>query len=310
LLGPINQLANLTETLMSGHTALTKVFELLDEDNVELSNIGFESMAPIRGEVTFENVDFEYSDGTCALQGVSFATQPSRQIALVGESGAGKSTLIHLILGLYLPTAGKVLIDGRDITEMNLRNVRRQMGIVSQETILVNGTVRDNIRYGTPEASDEDVIAAAKVANAHEFISKLADGYEAQIGEDGVRLSGGQRQRLAIARAVLRNPCILILDEATSALDSESEYLVQQALERLSAGRTTFVIAHRLSTILNSDEIFAMKQGRVVERGTHQELLVKHGEYARLYHTQFQRALQLNAALTQQLESQPSRPIA
>jgi ABC-type multidrug transport system fused ATPase/permease subunit len=179
------------------------------------------------------------------------------------------------------------------------------MGIVSQETILVNGTVRDNIRYGTPEASDEDVIAAAKVANAHEFISKLADGYEAQIGEDGVRLSGGQRQRLAIARAVLRNPCILILDEATSALDSESEYLVQQALERLSAGRTTFVIAHRLSTILNSDEIFAMKQGRVVERGTHQELLAQHGEYAHLYHTQFHRALQLNAALAQQLESQP-----
>lgn len=292
LLNPINQLAMMTETLMSGSTALGKIFDLLDNGEVEFPADG-EAVEQIRGEVAFHNVDFTYTDGTKALDGVTVAVEPGKQIALVGESGAGKSTLIHLILGLYLPTTGQVKIDGKDITTLNLRSLRRQIGMVSQETILVSGNVRDNIRYGTPEATDADVVSAAQRANAHEFIMRLPDGYDASIGEEGVKLSGGQRQRLAIARALLRDPRILILDEATSALDSESELQVQQALEVLRCNRTTFVIAHRLSTILNSDAILVMKAGRIVERGTHEELLARRGEYAHLYHTQFHRALNL-----------------
>ena len=292
LLTPINQLAMLTETLMSGSTALGKIFELLDSDEVEFPAEG-EQVEQIRGEVAFQDVSFVYNDGTQALDRISVSVEPGKQIALVGESGSGKSTFIHLILGLYLPSEGQMFIDGKDLTTLNLRSLRRRIGMVSQETILMSGTLRDNIRYGTPEATDADVVAAAKGANAHEFISKLPKGYDAQIGEEGVKLSGGQRQRIAIARALLRDPRILILDEATSALDSESELQVQNALEVLRRNRTTFVIAHRLSTILNSDTILVMKQGRIVEHGSHQELLAHRGEYARLYHTQFHRALNL-----------------
>lgn len=305
LLGPINQLAMITETLFSANTALTSVFELLDEDAVEFPKEGI-SVEAIRGEVTFDNVVFEYIDGTRALNGVTLHAHPGQQVALVGESGAGKSTLIHLILGLYLPTSGTISIDDRDITTLNLPSLRRQLGIVSQETILISGNVRDNIRYGTPEATDEDILQAAIGANAHDFISKLSQGYESPIGEDGVKLSGGQRQRLAIARAMLRDPRILILDEATSALDSESELQVQNALERLRKNRTTFVIAHRLSTILSSDVILVMKDGKVVEQGKHEELLALHGEYAHLYHTQFHRALAMRPQQSRTVDSSSS----
>ncbi len=284
LINPINQLANLTEMIYSGSVALESVYDLLDEDDVEFPDEGHR-MGTVRGDVAFDNVRFEYADGTCALQDISFCAQPGQQIALVGESGSGKSTLIHLILGLYLPTKGSVLIDGHDITKLDLRSLRQQMGMVSQETILINGTVKDNIRYGTPDANDEAVVDAAKLASAHDFVSKLPEG----CGEDGVRLSGGQRQRIAIARALLRDPKILILDEATSALDSESEMQVQNAMEVLRKNRTTFVIAHRLSTILSSDFVFVMKRGRIAERGTHGELLAMNGVYTRLYNTQFKR---------------------
>ncbi|HEX2949249.1 MAG TPA: ABC transporter ATP-binding protein [Armatimonadota bacterium] len=305
LLNPINQLAAITETLYSGNTALKAVFELLDEDLIEFPEEG-DPVEAITGEVTFDNVEFTYSDGTKALENVSLCAKPGQQIALVGESGSGKSTLIHLILGLYLPTDGHVYIDGHDITSLNLRSLRRQMGIVSQETILVAGTIRDNIRYGAPSSTEENIIEAAKEANAHSFITQFPNGYNAPTGEDGVKLSGGQRQRLAIARALLRDPRILILDEATSALDSESEAQVQEALEKLRKNRTTFVIAHRLSTILSSDRILVMKKGKIVEQGTHLELLAMHGEYARLYHTQFHRAMSMSAQMAQQQATPPA----
>jgi subfamily B ATP-binding cassette protein MsbA len=289
LLGPINQLATITETIYSGNTALKAVYELLDEDAVEFPTDG-DPVEAIQGDVRFDNVSFNYSDGTRALTDISLTARAGQQVALVGASGAGKSTLIHLILGLYLPSEGQLLIDGRDLTTLNLRSLRRQTGIVSQETVLIHGTIRDNIRFGTPQASDADIEQAAIRANAHGFITQLSDGYHAHIGEDGVKLSGGQRQRLAIARALLRDPRILILDEATSALDSESELQVQDALKGLRRNRTTFVIAHRLSTILNSDVIVVLKHGKIVEMGAHDALLSQQGEYARLYHTQFHRA--------------------
>ncbi|MHB0913454.1 MAG: ABC transporter ATP-binding protein [Armatimonadota bacterium] len=288
LVGPINQMAGFTEMLYSGSTALKSVFGLLDEAEVEFPLQGI-PIEKLHGRVDFEGVSFEYSDGTKALDGISFTAAPGRQIALVGESGAGKSTLIHLILGLYLPTDGRVLVDGQDITSLDLRSLRRQIGMVSQETILMNGTVKDNISYGTPDADFGAIKRAAEQANADGFISKLADGYDSLCGENGVRLSGGQRQRIAIARALLRDPSILILDEATSSLDSESEAQIQEAMEVLRKNRTTFVIAHRLSTILTSDTILVMRDGRIVESGMHEELLANGGVYAGLYHTQFRR---------------------
>lgn len=290
LINPINQLASITEMLFSGNIALSALFELLDEDAVEFPAQG-QPLREINGEVSFQDVSFSYPDGTEALVNVSFSIKPGQQVALVGSSGSGKSTLINLILGLYQPDRGQVYIDKHDLKNLKLSNLRRQMGIVSQETILIDGTIKENIRYGSPKATDEDIEKAARIANAHGFISQLPQGYDSPCGDGGVKLSGGQRQRLAIARALLRNPKILILDEATSALDSESEFLVQKALDHLRQDRTTFVVAHRLSTILDSDLILVMKQGEIVERGTHTELLAMNGPYAQLYKTQFKSAL-------------------
>jgi ABC-type multidrug transport system fused ATPase/permease subunit len=303
LINPINQLASITEVIFGGNAALGAVFELLDVDDVEFPALG-QPLRDVVGEVSFRDVSFAYPDGTDALVNVSFTAKPGHQIALVGSSGSGKSTLINLILGLYQPDRGQVLIDNHDLKDLKLRNLRRQMGIVSQETILIDGTIKDNIRYGSPRATDQDIEEAARKANAHDFIMQLPHGYDSPCGDGGVRLSGGQRQRLAIARALLRNPKILILDEATSALDSQSELLVQTALDRLRRERTTFVVAHRLSTILNSDLILVMKKGEIIERGTHNELLALNGVYARLYKTQFKSALG-NAASKQVGVSQP-----
>jgi subfamily B ATP-binding cassette protein MsbA len=208
-------------------------------------------------------------------------------VALVGPSGAGKSSLVMLIPRFFDPVAGRILLDGRDLRSISLRELRSQVGVVFQETLLFSGTVRDNIRYGDPAASDKEVVSAAEAANAAEFIAAFPDGYDTIVGERGVKLSGGQRQRIAIARALLKNPRILILDEATSSLDSESEALVQAALDRLMQGRTTFVIAHRLSTIVAADQILVIEQGRIVQRGTHQELLADSGLYRQLYDRQF-----------------------
>lgn len=247
------------------------------------------ALPPVNGRVTFEDVTFRYSPTSSVLRDVSFTARPGQVIALVGPSGAGKSTLINLIPRFYDVDSGRILIDGYDIRDVTVRSLREQIGIVPQETVLFSGSVYDNIRYGRLDATREEIEEAAVAANAHTFIMEdLSDGYDTAVGEHGVKLSGGQRQRVAIARAILKNPRILILDEATSSLDSESESLVQEALERLMAGRTSFVIAHRLSTVLDADWILVMDKGRIVEQGTHSSLLLNEsGLYHKLHQLQF-----------------------
>ena len=243
----------------------------------------------VQGEVVFEHVSFDYTETIPVLEDISFSARSGQVIALVGPSGAGKTTLVNLIPRFYEVMEGGIRIDGSDVRDVKVDSLREQIGIVPQETILFSDTVLENIRYGRLDASDDEVIAAARAANAHEFIVEdLADGYETVVGEMGVKLSGGQRQRVAIARAILKAPRILILDEATSALDSESERLVQEALERLMQGRTTFVIAHRLSTITKADRILVLDKGKLIEQGTHAELMANsEGLYRRLHQMQF-----------------------
>jgi ABC-type multidrug transport system fused ATPase/permease subunit len=231
----------------------------------------------VRGDVAFENVAFRYPSrpDVEVLHGVNLAATAGQRVAVVGPSGAGKSTLVSLLLRFYEPERGRILIDGRDAREYGLRELRSQMAVVPQEVLLFGGTILDNIAYGRPGASDAEIIQAARKANAHDFISAFPEGYQTRVGERGVQLSGGQRQRVAIARAILRDPAILILDEATSSLDSESESLVLQALDGLMRGRTSLVIAHRLSTVRSADCIFVLKDGAIVEEGTHEELLAR-----------------------------------
>ncbi|MDW8465758.1 MAG: ABC subfamily B transporter ATP-binding protein [Chloroherpetonaceae bacterium] len=222
------------------------------------------------------------------LKGVSFSVRSGERVALVGPSGAGKSTIVSLLLRFYTPDAGAILIDGKDSQEYDLTALRKQMSIVPQDVLLFGGTIAENIAYGKPDASEAEIIEAAKKAHAHEFVSLFPEGYKTIVGERGIKLSGGQRQRIAIARAILKNPAILILDEATSSLDSESERLVQDALETLMQGRTTFIIAHRLSTVRTADKIIVVKDGQVMEQGTHQELMeLEHGIYRTLSELQF-----------------------
>ena len=221
--------------------------------------------------------------GLKAVDDFSITIEKGQLYGLIGPNGAGKTTIFNLLTGVYKPDGGRILLDGKDIRDVKLKDLRDEIGIVQQDVYLFAGTIIDNIRYGRPDATDEEVIRAAKAANAHEFIMELADGYDTDIGQRGVKLSGGQKQRLSIARVFLKNPPILIFDEATSALDNESEKVVQKSLELLAKDRTTFVIAHRLSTIQDADQILVMKAGRLVEQGTHQELLGKNGEYAHMW---------------------------
>jgi subfamily B ATP-binding cassette protein MsbA len=266
--------------------AFARIRSLLDDPSRLLESPNAMPMPPIVGHVRLDGVSFEYAPGQHALRDVTLDVQPGQHVALVGTSGAGKSTLVNLLARFYDPVEGQVTIDGRDLRQVTLRSLRGQIGLVFQETVLFSGTIRDNIAYARPDASFEEVVAAARAANAHQFIADLPEGYETWLGDDGLQLSGGQRQRLAIARALLNEPRLLIFDEATSALDSESEALIQEAIDRITRGRTTFIIAHRLSTIRGVDRIVVLDQGRIVEDGRHDELIGRDGAYARLQRLQ------------------------
>ncbi|MCA9472018.1 MAG: lipid A export permease/ATP-binding protein MsbA [Nitrospirales bacterium] len=289
---PIRRLSGANHAIQRALAASKRVFDVLDLENECDRDHGKESLPSITRSLEFRDVSFSYeSSKEPALRHVSLKVQAGEIVALVGSSGSGKSTLVSLVPRFYRPTDGMILIDGQDIREVDRRSLRRQIGIVSQETVLFDDTIRNNIAYGRPSASAQEILEASQSAFAWEFIERLPNGFDSRVGEDGVKLSGGQRQRLAIARAILRDPPILILDEATSALDSESEKLVQAALTNLMRHRTTLVIAHRLSTVQHANRIVVLERGEIVEVGTHAQLLQFGGAYTRLYHTQFEQTM-------------------
>ncbi|MGM9559819.1 lipid A export permease/ATP-binding protein MsbA [Anaerovibrio slackiae] len=287
LANPVKRLSRVYAAIQKAMAAADRVFEVMDLDEKITDVPGAKPLPPIKGQVEFKDITFSYKEGQPALQHISLKAEPGQMIALVGPSGSGKSTIANLIPRFYDVDSGTISIDGHDIRQVTADSLREQIGLVPQETMLFSTTVMENIRYGRLDATDEEVVEAARAANAEEFIKDLPEGYDTKLGERGLNLSGGQRQRLAIARAILKNPRVLILDEATSALDTESEKIVQDALDKLMVGRTSFVIAHRLSTIFNADQIFVVENGHLREHGTHEELLAAGGLYSNLYNIQF-----------------------
>lgn len=284
---PIKRIARILGSIQKALAAAERVFYIMDLTDTIPQKPDAITLPSVEGNVEFRHVSFAYNKGETILHDVSFSAKPGQAIALVGPSGAGKSTVASLLPRFYDVTEGAIFVDGHDVRDVTLASLREQVGIVPQETNLFNDTVYNNILYGRLDATRDEVIAAAKAANADEFIQQLPKGYNTQLGDRGVNISGGQRQRISIARAILKNPRILILDEATSALDTESERIVQEALDRLMVGRTSFVIAHRLSTIQNAAKIIVLDKGSIVEEGTHQQLMAKHGLYAHLHDIQF-----------------------
>lgn len=284
---PIKRIARVLGSIQKALAAAERVFYIMDLTDTIPQKPDAITLPSVEGNVEFRHVSFAYNKGETILHDVSFSAKPGQAIALVGPSGAGKSTVASLLPRFYDVTEGAIFVDGHDVRDVTLASLREQVGIVPQETNLFNDTVYNNILYGRLDATRDGVIAAAKAANADEFIQQLPKGYDTQLGDRGVNISGGQRQRISIARAILKNPRILILDEATSALDTESERIVQEALDRLMVGRTSFVIAHRLSTIQNAAKIIVLDKGSIVEEGTHQQLMAKHGLYAHLHDIQF-----------------------
>lgn len=284
---PINTLASFYNSLLTAMSYLERIFETIDEEVTVKDNEGATEMPPIVGDVEFRDVTFSYEDGVPILNGVSFHVKPGETYAIVGPTGAGKSTIINLISRFYNLDSGELLIDGIDINSVTIKSLRKQMGVMLQDSFIFSGTIMDNIRYGNMEATNEEVVAAAKTVCAHDFIMGLENGYETEVNERGSRLSAGQRQLISFARALLADPKILILDEATSSIDTETEILLQEGLAKLLAGRTSFIIAHRLSTIKNSDKIMYVDGGQIVELGNHEELMDLKGKYYDLYMSQY-----------------------
>jgi ABC-type multidrug transport system fused ATPase/permease subunit len=288
---PLNRLTEVDNIFQEAIAAGERIFELLDQTAEIQDSAEATELPRLRGEVQFDDVHFRYGTGDKVLQNVSFHMAAGEMVALVGPSGAGKTSIANLLCRFYDPSNGKIAVDGYDLRTVTLDSLRSQVAVVLQDTFLFNTTIRENLLFGKPDASEEEVVAATRAAHAHDFITALPDGYETMIGERGVKLSGGQKQRLALARAILADPRILILDEATSSVDAEAEYLIQQALEAVLVNRTALVIAHRLSTIRDADKIIALEEGRIVEIGDHRELLERGGLYSQLYQRQLELAL-------------------
>lgn len=288
LLHPIDLVTQHYNEFKQAEASVERIFELMAIAPSMQDKADAVELPTVTGKVEFQQVSFAYADNQPVIQDLCLRTYPGEVVALVGSSGAGKTTLMNLLLRFYQPHDGQILIDGVDIRDVKITSLRHQIGVVPQDTTLFSGTIAQNITYGRPALDPEAIQLAAKIANAHDFISQFSQGYQTWVGERGATLSGGQRQRVAIARAVVFNPRILILDEATSALDSESEALVQEALERAMQNRTVFIIAHRLSTVRRADTILFLEKGRILESGTHPELLEKRGRYASFYTQQFE----------------------
>jgi ATP-binding cassette, subfamily B, multidrug efflux pump len=289
LASPVRRLGQIVPALAVASAAGARVFEILDTQSDVRDAPDAIPLPPMSGNVRFEHVSFAYAGRLAVLDDISFEAQPGQVIALIGMTGAGKSTVINLIPRFYDVTGGRITIDGYDIRKVTLSSLRDQIGIVLQDTMLFATTIRENIAFGRPDAHEEAIVEAARAAQAHDFISALPDGYETLVGERGVTLSGGQRQRVAIARALLKDPRILILDDATASVDTTTEQLIQEALERLMRGRTSFIIAQRLSTLRMADMIIVLEHGRIATRGTHDQLLHTSALYAEIYHQQLRR---------------------
>ncbi len=285
-ISPVMTLANFTEQYQNASTGFARFLEIMDEKEEE-DSLDAKELSDVKGEISFENVSFSYNNSDLVLNDVSFHIKPGSKTAFVGPSGGGKTTICHLIPRFYPVNEGSIKIDGFDINNITLASLRNSIGIVQQDVFLFNGTLRENIMYGKVDATQEQMIEAAKKAKIHDYIISLPDGYDSQIGERGVKLSGGQKQRISIARIFLKNPAILILDEATSALDNTTEILIQSEFDKLCEGRTTLIVAHRLSTVKNADEIVVISEGKITERGAHDKLLSQNGSYAKLYREQF-----------------------